>query len=99
MAYEIRWSPEALEDLENIADYIARDSKYYTAVIVEKMLAAVESLGEMPFRGRMVPEVGSTDVRELLVHAYRLIYKIDDDTILVLAVIHAQRLLERNGRF
>ena len=29
MALEIQWSPEAVEDLESIADYIARDSEYY----------------------------------------------------------------------
>ncbi len=33
MDSEIRWSPEASEDLEAIAEYIARDSAYYQGIL------------------------------------------------------------------
>lgn len=32
---EIRWTPQALEDIENIAKYIAKDSMKYAAIQVE----------------------------------------------------------------
>ena len=38
------WSPEALEDVDAIAAYIARDSIFYAAAVVEKMLAAAADL-------------------------------------------------------
>ncbi len=33
MDLEVRWSPEAIEDLEAIAEYIARDSEYYARTV------------------------------------------------------------------
>jgi hypothetical protein len=42
------WSPEALENVEDIAAYIdiARDSVFYAAAVVEKMLAAATGLNQ-----------------------------------------------------
>jgi plasmid stabilization system protein ParE len=34
MDLEVEWSPEATEDLESIAEYIARDSEYYARAVV-----------------------------------------------------------------
>lgn len=55
---EVRWSPEASEDLEAIAEYIARDSKYYARAVVSEMLSVARSIGGFPLIGRTVPEIG-----------------------------------------
>ena len=34
MARQLRWSPEAIEDVESIANYIERDSGYYARAVV-----------------------------------------------------------------
>jgi len=34
MARKVRWSPEAVEDIESIAEYISRDSEYYARTTV-----------------------------------------------------------------
>ncbi|MBI1861388.1 MAG: type II toxin-antitoxin system RelE/ParE family toxin [Deltaproteobacteria bacterium] len=44
------------EDLEGIAEHIARDSKHYAAAIVLETRDASRSLVEMAERGRKVPE-------------------------------------------
>jgi toxin ParE1/3/4 len=44
--------------------------------------------------GRMVPELGSVHFRERFVHKYRLIYRVETENILIVAVIHGSRLLE-----
>lgn len=49
------WSPEALEDVEAIADYIARDSVFYAGAVVEKMLSSAAGLKWFPESGRVVP--------------------------------------------
>jgi hypothetical protein len=36
MAHKVVWSPEALEDIQGIADYIARDSRSYAAAVVQR---------------------------------------------------------------
>ena len=88
------WSPEALEDVDAIAAYIARDSIFYAAAVVEKMLTAAAGLNHLPQAGRVVPELNQPDLRERFVYSYRLIYRIEPQRILVTAVIHGKRLLE-----
>lgn len=88
------WSPEALEDVEAIAAYIARDSVFYAGAVVEKMLSAAAGLNQFSESGRIVPELNQPDIRERFVYSYRLIYRIEPARILVAAVIHGKRLLD-----
>jgi len=39
MDYRVEWSLEATEDIESIAEYIARDSEFYARTIVSRILA------------------------------------------------------------
>ena len=94
MAHELSWSPEAAEDVEQIATYIERDSSWYAQAVVARFLAAAESLREFSERGRVVPELRDPSVRECFVYSYRLIYRVSPGTVLILAVIHGHRLLE-----
>ncbi|MEN8179214.1 MAG: type II toxin-antitoxin system RelE/ParE family toxin [Pseudomonadota bacterium] len=90
----IKWSPEAIEDLESIAEYIERDSEFYARAVVSKILAVSRKVPEQPLIGRVVPEIGDEDIRERFVYSYRLVYRIQDRTITVVAIIHGKRLLE-----
>ena len=38
MDLKVDWSPEAVEDLESIAEYIGRDSEFYARGVVTKIL-------------------------------------------------------------
>ena len=92
MAYEVSWSPEALEDVDEIAEFIARGSANYASAVVDKLLDAARKLSTFPFAGRVVPEVGDELIREKFVLNYRLIYRIHNEDVIVLAVIHGKRL-------
>ena len=94
MAHQLAWSPEAVEDIEAIASYIERDSLRYAQVVASKFIATAESIPDHPDIGRVVPEVGVSSVRERFVYSYRLIYRIETERILVVAVIHGSRLLQ-----
>lgn len=94
MARQVVWSPEAAEDVEAIAAYIARDSAFYAAAVVEKLLTTAAQLPSFPEVGRMVPELNDDTIRERLVYSYRLIYRLRAEDILIVAVIHGRRLLE-----
>ena len=94
MDREVRWSPEAIEDLDAIAEYIARDSEYYARAVVTETVSASRSTGEFPMIGRIVPEIGGENIRERVIVNYRLIYRIEPKRILIVAVIHGKRLLE-----
>lgn len=100
MAQPVIWSDVALNDIDGIADYISRDAfPQYAALVIDKILTAGESLAEQAQRGRIVPEIGSSHIRELFVYSYRVIYEVRSTQIEILAVIHGGRLLENSGRF
>ena len=81
------------DDLEEITTYIARDSTAYARAVASKVLATAKSLGQFPGIGRMVPEAGDEAVRERFVYSYRVIYRIEQHRVLVLAIVHGRRLL------
>ena len=88
------WSPEALEDVDDIAAYIARDSAFYAAAVVEKLLVTAAKLNQFPQSGRIVPELNQPDICERFIYSYRLIYRIEPARVLVTAVVHGRRLLD-----
>lgn len=75
MAKKVVWTESAWIDLETVADFIARDSPYYAASFVREIRSHARSLSRMSARGRVVPEIGDRQIRELFVQSYRLIYK------------------------
>jgi plasmid stabilization system protein ParE len=52
MAYQVVWSPRAIEDVDAIAGFIARDSPAYASIVVDKILQATRSLENFPLSGR-----------------------------------------------
>ena len=94
MADRLVWSPEAIEDIEAIAAYIERDSPHYARVVASRLVETAESIRDFPKIGRVVPEAADPNLRERFVYSYRLIYRLEQGRILVLAVIHGSRLLQ-----
>ncbi|WP_198019471.1 type II toxin-antitoxin system RelE/ParE family toxin [Thioalkalivibrio paradoxus] len=66
MDLEVKWSPEAIEELEAIAEYIARDSEYYARAVVTEILSVSRGTREFPLIGRIVPQIGDEHIRERL---------------------------------
>ena len=93
MDFEVVWSPQVRDDLHGIAAYIAKDSPRYASAVIGKILGAGRSLQILPWRGRVVPEIGSENCRELFIYEYRLIYEIDGKVVRIIAIIHGRRLL------
>jgi addiction module RelE/StbE family toxin len=87
------WSPRSIADLEAIRDHIASDSDLYAGLMVARLVAAPARLLDFPESGRMVPEFGRPDLRELVVRPYRLVYRVREEVIEVVTVFHAARLL------
>lgn len=91
MALSVRWTESAWQDLEEVGDYIARDSRYYAATIVADVRDAARSLAALANRGRVVPELGEQSIREIFISRYRLIYQVTPDAVSILALIHGAR--------
>ncbi|MBL1140704.1 MAG: type II toxin-antitoxin system RelE/ParE family toxin [Proteobacteria bacterium] len=95
MDYQVTWSPEAVEDIEEIARYIEKDSPSYAQAVIEQIIDASRQLNQLPLRGRVVPELEDEAYRELFIYSYRLIYRVKDKQVIILAIIHGRRLLEK----
>ena len=71
------WAPQAIQDVDAIRAYVARDSVRYADLVVERLVAAVERLKDSPHSGRVVPELGDESIREVIVGNYRIVYRPD----------------------
>jgi toxin ParE1/3/4 len=95
MACIVRWSPQAISDVQAIAEYIERDSPFYAKAVVTKIMDSTRQLAEFPFSGRVVPELMDDKLREHIVFQYRVIYRVHDEQVTITAVIHGKRMLSR----
>ena len=88
---KIRWTDPAVESLRNLHGYIAKDSAVYASSFVQRVILAAERLTDFPRLGRVVPEADEETIRELLCQNYRIIYRIRNELIEILTVIHGRR--------
>ncbi len=86
----VRWLRRALSNLNEEAEYIARDNPDAAARIVQRIAASVDLLATHPASGRPGRVPGT---RELVVTGSRYIvpYRVRDETVEILRVFHAAR--------
>jgi len=89
----INWTESAVAHLQAIHDHIALNSAYYALRMVDEITRRSEQIGAFPRSGRVVPEYASHEIREVFEKPYRIIYRVHQDQVDVLAVIHAAREL------
>jgi len=93
MALRIFWTERAKARLRDILDVIAFDNQDAARNLARKVFQSVDRLAEFPLSGRVVPELEGSPFRERVVPPCRVIYLIRDDTMVVLVVIRAERML------
>ena len=93
MAYRVVWSVKAVEDVEAIAAYIARDSPSYAAAVVQRVIEISSKLSAEAKQGRLILEIEESTIIEQFAYSYRLIYRIESEIVTVAALIHGKRLL------
>lgn len=90
---DVVWTDEAKTHLDGIYQYIKRDAPFYATRMVDKLTRRVSQLIEHPRLGRIVPKYDDENLRELIVHPYRLIYRIRIARIDIIAVFHGAQQL------
>jgi toxin ParE1/3/4 len=88
----IDWTEFALDRVDEIAAYIARDDLDAAVRWTVELFDSVDQLAEFPESGRMVPELETQEVRELIYGPYRVFYHVGP-TVEVLTVQHGSMLL------
>lgn len=96
---QVPWSLAAGTDLQEIEDFIARDSVLHAITFVDRIVESAETLLKDPHIGRVVPEFNRQDIREVIFAGYRIVYLVQNEAVLILRVMHSVRdLLELTRR-
>jgi len=92
----VHWTQNALRHLRAIHDYIAQNSVRYAQRMVDQITRRSEELEQFPQLGSVVPEYEEESIREIAETPYRIIYRVENDRVTILAVVHGARQLPLN---
>ena len=84
MDFKIILSPRAIQDLREIVRYISFDNPVRAESFGRELIAKTRLLATFPELGRVVPEFGEPNTREIIHKSYRIVYRVQ----------HEQRLIE-----
>jgi plasmid stabilization system protein ParE len=85
------WAESAEAALDEVVTYIAQDSRDQAIKVLIRTLEAAASLQTLADRGRIVPELRESDLRELFVFRYRLMYRVAAEQVRIVAFVHGAR--------
>jgi plasmid stabilization system protein ParE len=90
---EVIWTEQALEDVEQILDFVTLGSSERRArELKERIDQRVRILEKFPRLGRRVPETDEERYHELFEKPYRIVYELlDEDIVLIQHVVHSSR--------
>lgn len=91
---KISWSLKAVENLEDIATYISKNSSLYAPIFIQKIISSVDALMDFPLMGRKVPEFNNDRIREIIFQNYRIVYRVNRNNVEIILVTHGAKLLK-----
>ena len=92
---KVVWTEQAWQRLAEIEAFIMKDDVATASRLVDRLIERGDALSDHPERGRRLPELPESGLRELVVGNYRLVYRRCTETIEVLTVFEGHRLLRR----
>ncbi len=91
---KLRWTERARQDLLAIGQYIAQNNPENALRWLSQLRERAQNAAENPLAGRVVPEFGRADIREVFLKSYRIVYLIGENSIDVLTVFEGHQLLD-----
>ena len=93
----IIWSPRAVERAFEAATFIAGDKPGAAHAWLDGLFEAIDRLQQFPESGRVVPEIGLPEFREVIYRrAYRVVYRIETARVVILTVRNCAELLNQD---
>lgn len=90
---KIIWSPLAIDKASEIAEYIAIDKPSAADKWINTVFSKVKQLESSPQSGRVVPEIGNDQFRELIYGNHRIIYRVEKKQVSNLTIRHGKQIL------
>jgi plasmid stabilization system protein ParE len=87
-ARDVVWAESGQLALDAVLADILKDSPDGAGRVLVRALDVAGSLTTLSDRGRVVPEVGDVTLRELFVYRYRLLYRVRDERVVIVAFLH-----------
>ncbi|MDX0415069.1 type II toxin-antitoxin system mRNA interferase toxin, RelE/StbE family [Sinorhizobium medicae] len=84
----VEFSDEAESDLEQIADYIAKDNPRHALSFVQELRAKCERLGDTPKGFPLVPRYEQYGIRRRVHSSYLIFYRVEGEQIVIVHVLH-----------
>ena len=85
---QVIWAPAALQDVDAIAEYIARDSADQAALFATRLIEVTDRLADYPESGRIIPEIAGPSCREIICGAYRIMYRLEGAEVWITGIVH-----------
>ena len=92
---QVIWTEPALDNLNDIAEYIAVSNPYAAKQLVGNVFGKVQRLKQFPDSGRIPEEISNLTYREAVVNPCRVFYKVDRGSDYILHVMRQERDLRR----
>jgi len=92
----IIWTEPALQELDEIADYISLDDPTAAKKLVRKAFERVDHLVRDPNSGKLIEEFEATVYREIILPPCRIFYRVADNIVYIIHVIRKEQLLHVN---
>jgi toxin ParE1/3/4 len=92
----IIWTESALQDLDQIADYISLDKPTAANRFVQRVFDQVEQLASLPKSGSIPNELNGTPYRQLVIPPVRIFYREQDDTVFIIYIMRGERFFRSN---
>ena len=92
---KIIWTNPALDDVNDIAEYISLSNMLSAKILVKKIFEKVERLENFPESGKIPIELRNLNYREIVVNPCRIFYKIEHDKVFIMHVMRQERSLRK----
>jgi addiction module RelE/StbE family toxin len=93
---EIIWTEPALNELDEIVDYIALENPQAARKLVQRVFEHIRQLADHPESGSKPPELKGWRYRQIVEPPCRIFYRIDGERVVILYVMRSERLLHRS---
>ena len=93
------WTEPALKDLNNITEFISKDSEFYASKFTKRIFEITKKLALYADIGKPVSELKPLPYKQILFKKYRIIYRVTSAKVYIISVHHSSRLLSNNDTF
>jgi toxin ParE1/3/4 len=92
---EVIWAVRAYEHLNQIGEYIGKDSPFQARRVVQLIIKETNRIHDNIRIGHMIPELRDDNFREIKVFSYRILYKIlTQEKAAIIGIVHSRRNID-----